>query len=91
MAAWVASAAARRVELWGKKLVLPPALAARAAVLAFGAELVGLMVPYLYIGASDLWLSPGGRELAAAYLMPLAHAALLAELQRLVRAVAVSG
>jgi hypothetical protein len=32
--AWVASAVARRVELWDDALVVPPALAARAAVLA---------------------------------------------------------
>jgi hypothetical protein len=31
---WVASAMARRVEIWDDNLVIPPALAARAAVLA---------------------------------------------------------
>jgi hypothetical protein len=35
VASWVASAFARRVELWDDNLVIPPALAARAAVLAF--------------------------------------------------------
>ncbi len=42
VASWVASAVARRVELWDDNLVLPPALAARAAVLAFGNELLDL-------------------------------------------------
>jgi hypothetical protein len=36
---------ARRVELWDDDLVIPPALAARAAVLAFGNELVDLKLP----------------------------------------------
>jgi hypothetical protein len=66
---WVASAEARRVELWDDTLVLPPALAARAAVLAFGDELLDLVLP------DDLdldCLSPGGRDLAAAYLLPRA-------------------
>jgi hypothetical protein len=97
MAAWVASALARRVDLWDNKLVLPPALAARAAVLAFGDELLDLELrPYRLIGdligdwvvhASTGWLTPGGRDLAAAYLLPPAHAALLLELQRLAAAV----
>lgn len=39
---WVASAMARRVELWDEALVLPPDVAARAAVLAFGDELLDL-------------------------------------------------
>jgi hypothetical protein len=52
VASWVASAVARRVELWedtlvippdlAAPLVLPPALAARAAVLASGDELLDL-------------------------------------------------
>ena len=53
---WVAFAVARRVELWedttlvlppapAVHLVLPPALAARAAVLAFGDELLDLVLP----------------------------------------------
>jgi hypothetical protein len=83
---WVASAVARRVELWDDALVLSPALAAplvllpalaaRAAVLAFGDELL----------PDDLdshWLSPGVRDVAAAYLLPRAEAALRQELQRL--------
>ena len=56
VASWVASAVARRVELWedtdslvlppalAAPLVLPPALAARAAVLAFGNELLDLVL-----------------------------------------------
>ncbi len=45
VASWVASAMLRRVELWDDNLVIPPALAARAAVLAFGDELVDLELP----------------------------------------------
>ncbi len=55
VASWVDSAVARRVELWedtlvippalAAPLVLPPALAARAAVLAFGDELLDLVLP----------------------------------------------
>jgi hypothetical protein len=41
VASWVASAVARRVELWDDKLVIPPGLATRATVLAFGDELIG--------------------------------------------------
>ena len=70
---------AGRVELWDDALVLPPALAARAAVLAFGEELLDLQLP----DRNDLWLSPGGRDLAAAYLLPRAEATLRQELQRL--------
>ncbi len=90
VALWVASAVARRVELWddafvlppalAAPLVLPPALAASAAVLAFGDELLDLVLP------DDLnfhWLISGGRDLAAAYLLPRAEAALRQELQRL--------
>ena len=43
--AWAASAIARRVELWDDILVIPPALAACAAVLAFGDELMDLKLP----------------------------------------------
>jgi hypothetical protein len=49
-------------------------------VLAFGDELLDL-VPPGYLGF--YWLSPGGRDLAAAYLLPRAEAALRQELQRL--------
>jgi Ran GTPase-activating protein (RanGAP) involved in mRNA processing and transport len=79
VALWVASAVARRVELWDDILVLPPALAARAAVLALGDELLDLQLP----DRNNLWLSPGGRDFAAAYLLPRADAALRQELQRL--------
>ncbi len=71
---------ASRVELWDEEFVLPPALAARAAVLALGDELLDLVLP----GHLDLrWLSPGGREFAAAYLLPRAEGAERQELQRL--------
>ena len=92
VASWVDSAVARRVELWedtdslvlppalAAPLVLPPALAARAAVLAFGDELLDLLLP----DDSGLrWRQPGGRIFAASYLLPRAEAALRQELQRL--------
>ena len=84
VASWVASAMARRVELWDDNLVIPPAVAARAAVLAFGDELVDLELPD---EVDSLWLSQGGRGMAAAYLLPRAEAALRQELQRLADAV----
>ena len=71
---------ARRVELWDDNLVIPPAVAARAAVLAFGDELVDLELPD---EVDSLWLSQGGRELVASRLLPQAEAALRQELQRL--------
>jgi hypothetical protein len=87
---WVAFAVARRVELWedtpvllpalAVPLVLPPALAARAAVLAFGDELRDLGPPD---EVSSRWRQPGGRIFAASYLLPRAEAALRQELQRL--------
>ncbi len=91
VASWVDSAVARRVELWedtelvlppalAAPLVLPPALAARAAVLAFGDELLDLVLPDVY---DNRWQQPGGRLFAAAYLLPRAEAALREELQRL--------
>jgi hypothetical protein len=96
VAPWVASAAARRVELWedtlvippalAAPLVLPPALAARAAVLAFGDELLDLVLPD-EVGSRwrqpGGWGQPGGRIFAASYLLPRAEAALRQELQRL--------
>jgi hypothetical protein len=85
IASWVASAMARRVELWDdNRGVKPNALAARAAVLAFGDELVDLELPN---DADSQWLSQGGREMAASYLLPRAEAALRQELQRLADAV----
>jgi hypothetical protein len=92
VASWVASAVARRVELWedtdslvlppdlAAPLVLPPALAARAAVLAFGDELLDLVLPF---EVGFRWRQPGGRIFAASYLLPRAEAALRQELQRL--------
>ena len=84
VASWVASAMARRVELWDDNLVIPPALAARAAVLAYGDELMDLRLPY---DADSQWLSQGGLDMAAAQLLPRAEAALRQELQRLADAV----
>ena len=80
IASWVASAMLRRVELWDDNLVIPPGLAARTAALAFGDELIDLRLPN---DAGSQWLSQGGREMAAAHLLPLAEAALCQELQRL--------
>ena len=92
VASWVASAVARRVELWedtdslvlppalAAPLILPPALAACAAVLAFGDELLDLVLPDVY---DNRWRQPGGRTFAASYLLPRAEAALRQELQRL--------
>jgi hypothetical protein len=74
---------ARRVELWDDDLVMRT-LAARAAVLAFGDEIVDLKLPD---NVDSLWLSQGGREMAATYLLPRAEAALRQELQRLADAV----
>ncbi len=71
---------ARRVELWDNKFVLPPAPWARAAVLAFGDELLDMSVPARessQLPCSDGWLSPDGRSFAATYLLPMAMAALL--------------
>jgi hypothetical protein len=85
LASWVASAMARRIELWDDDLgVKPNALAARAAVLAFGDELVNLELPD---NSDSRWLSQGGRDMAAAHLLPRAEAALRQELQRLADAV----
>ena len=91
VASWVASAVARRVELWedtlvlppalAAPLVLPPALAARAAVLAFGDELLDLELSLN--GDGSQWRQPDGRSFAATYLLPRAEAALRQELQRL--------
>jgi hypothetical protein len=84
---WVTSAVARRVELWDDNLVIPPGLAARAAVMAFGDELVDLRLPddgdWPEWIAPARWLSQGGRDMAAAQLLPRAEAALRQELQRL--------
>ncbi len=84
IASWLASAMLRRVELWDDTLVIPPALAARAAVLAFGDELIDLRLP----DHSDTqWLSQGGRDMAAARLLPRAEAALRQALQQVADAV----
>jgi hypothetical protein len=80
IASWVASAMLRRVELRDDNLVIPPALADRAAVLAFGDELMDLRLPE---DSDSQWLSKAGRKMAAAVLLPRAEAALRQELQRL--------
>ncbi len=74
----------RCVELWDDDLVIPSALAAHAAVFAFGDELIDLELPD---DSDSLWLSQGGRDMAAARLLPRAEAALRQELQRLADAV----
>ena len=74
----------RRVELWDDNLIIPPALAARAAVFAFGDELIDLVLPY---DSDSLWLSQGGRDMAAARLLPRAEAALRQELHKVADAV----
>ncbi len=96
VASWVSSAVARRVELWDDTLVIPPALAARAAVLAFGGELLDLKLPnsggsqWFSRGGRNMteaaWFSKGSRNMAAALLLPRAEAALRQELQRLAEA-----
>jgi hypothetical protein len=73
-----------RVELWDDNLIIPSALAARAAVLAFGDELMDLKLPK---EANSHCRSQGGRDMAAAHLLPRAEAALRQELQRLAHAV----
>ena len=83
VASWVASAMARRVEIWDDNLVMRT-LGARAAVLAFGDELMDLKLPN---DADSQWRSQGGRDMAAAHLLPRAEAALCQELQRLADAV----
>ncbi len=94
IASWVASAMLRRVELWDDNLVMQT-LAARAAVLAFGDELMDLELPIDSLSqwlsqsgremaaANSQWLSRGGREMASAHLLPRAEAALRQELQQL--------
>jgi hypothetical protein len=66
-------------RLLSPPVVLPSALAARAAVLAFGDEL--LVLP----DDKYEWRTPGGRDSAAAYLLSRAEAALRQrqDLQRL--------
>jgi hypothetical protein len=77
---WVTSAVARRIELWDDSLVIPPALAARAAVLAFGDELLDFQLPS---DGDSQWFSKDGRKKAVADLLPRAEAALRQELQGL--------
>ena len=67
--AWIALAVARLNEVPGH-LGVPPSFAECAAILAFGDEL--LVLP----DDQYKWRTPGGREFAAAYLLPLAEAEL---------------
>ncbi len=79
--AWVALAVARLNEV-PEHLRGPPSFAECAATLAFGDEL--LVLP----DDKYEWRKPGGRDLAAASLLPRAEAALRLELQRLADAAA---
>ncbi len=72
MPPWVALAVARLNEVPGHRR-WPPSFAERAATLAFGDELL----------VECKWRTPGGRDLAAVYLLPRAETALRQELQRL--------
>ncbi len=76
----------RQVELWGTTISESSqiVLASRAAMLAFGDELIHLRLPDEF---NSRWFSPRGRDLAAAYQLPRAEAALRQELQRLADAV----
>ncbi len=74
--AWVVSAVARLNEVPGH-LRWPPSFVECAALLAFGDELLVLQ------DNKYVWRTPGGRDLAAAYLLPRAETALRQELQRL--------
>ena len=67
--AWVTLAVARLTEVPGH-LGVPSSFAVCAAMLAFGDELL------VQKDDKNKWRTPGGRELAAAYLLPLAEAAL---------------
>ncbi len=85
--AWVASAVARLT-----KVPVPSSFAVCVAMLAFGDELIDPELPNESDDESDdasqyQWLSPGGRDSAAAHLLPRAEAALHQELQRLADAV----
>ena len=71
--AWVALAVARLNEVPGH-LRWPPSFAECAATLAFGDEL--LVLP----DDEYEWRTPGGRDLAAVYLLPRAETALRQEL-----------
>ena len=71
--AWVALAVARLNEV-PRDLRWPPSFAECAAMLAFGDEL--LVLP----DDEYEWRTPGGRDLAAAYLLPRAEAALRQQL-----------
>ena len=80
--AWVALAVARLNEVPGH-LLSPPSFAECAATLAFGDELLVLPHDKYKLDWENKWRTPGGRDLAAVYLLPRAEAALRQELQRL--------
>jgi hypothetical protein len=80
---WVAIVACRLNEVpefWDIRW--PPSFAECAATLAFGDELLDLKLPNEF---DSRWLSPGGRDLAAAYLLPEAETLLLQVRQELKR------
>ena len=60
-------------------------------MLAFGDELLDVRLENENENELYVWLTPGGRAFAEAYLLPLAHAALLPELQRLANVVTAPG
>jgi hypothetical protein len=76
----MASAIARRVELWDDNIVIQT-LAARAAVLAFGDELCGPQAALRCRFAAAL--AARSRHGGCPHLLPRAEAALRQELQRL--------
>ena len=78
---WVALCDGEARRALKNELVPPPALAARAAVFAFGDEL--LVLP----DHGFAWRTPGGRDFAAAFLLSRAEAALRPEKQRFADAV----
>jgi hypothetical protein len=83
VASWVSSAVARRVELWDDTLVIPPTLAARAAVLAFGGELLDLK---LRNDGGSQWFSKGGKKMtAAAWFSKDGRNMAAAQLERLIK------
>jgi hypothetical protein len=86
VSAGVVAAVAKVTEI-PRHHALPLSFVECAAVLAFGDELLDLELPgdkYKWLPGDDhKWRTPGGRNFAAAYLLPLAEAALRPELQRL--------
>jgi Ran GTPase-activating protein (RanGAP) involved in mRNA processing and transport len=79
VSAWVVAAVTKVAEI-PEHHRLPRGFVEAAAVLAFGDELLDLELPndkYKWLPGNDhKWRTPGGRSYAAAYLLPLAEAAL---------------